>query len=467
MEQRNKIIFLTLAAILIVCFASLGGTWMMALGKGSHVPPQTYAELIMSQTPVGYWRLGESSGTNIVDATGSNNGTLSGTGTSYSLTGALSGDANTALGFTASGSPSIAMAGATDPTAVTITAWIYYDGSGDESVICRTDGVGSPLGAFSHQLRVQVSGNKVVAYIFDQGTSTAKSVTGTTPLATNTWYHVALAATNGGTLKLYLNGVPEGTPVAINTMWTGGDRWRMVQSTTHPDAAWNGRLDEVAIFYTELSSAQILAQYNKGSPNLGPFPTNGILDNFARADEDPLGNGNWSTLGAGSWAPWQLISNQMVDGSGGSLSDGSYWSASIFAANQEAYVTIATIPNNSFEWIELCVRIQDATINNRDCYNVSLSYLVSGTDQITVNRVDDNVSTQLGATINQDISAGDGIGVSIIGSTITVYYRSGFWGTWSSLGTRTDSTYTGGGSIGLTGMVNNTYKLQRFGGGSL
>jgi hypothetical protein len=58
--------------------------------------------------------------------------------------------------------------------------------------------------------------------------------------------------------------------------------------------------------------------------------------------------------------------------------------------------------------------------------------------------------------------------MSLIGSgadNITVYYKAAA-GSWTSLGTRTDSSYTGAGYVGLTMYYYSDRRLDDFGGGT-
>jgi hypothetical protein len=56
----------------------------------------------------------------------------------------------------------------------------------------------------------------------------------------------------------------------------------------------------------------------------------------------------------------------------------------------------------------------------------------------------------------------DEFGMTIIGSTITVYYKTAL-GSWTVIGTRTDSTYSGGGKIGVG--ITARGGVDSFGGG--
>lgn len=66
-----------------------------------------YSDLILAKASLsGYWRMGESSGTTLTDAgPNANNGTLASSGVTYSVTGPLANDADTALTFDASSNP--------------------------------------------------------------------------------------------------------------------------------------------------------------------------------------------------------------------------------------------------------------------------------------------------------------------------------------------------------------------------
>ena len=106
---------------------------------------------------------------------------------------------------------------ATDPSEYTIMAWVKPTDVTNVDIISRTDG----LGSYSHQLRINSDG-KFEHFTWD---GAARIVTGTTTVQANTWYHVAIVATSGGSMKLYVNGQEEANWDYIGTLWTGGDRY--------------------------------------------------------------------------------------------------------------------------------------------------------------------------------------------------------------------------------------------------
>src|SRR2546426_7508013 len=78
-----------------------------------------------------------------------------------------------------------------------------------------------------------------------------------------------------------------------------------------------------------------------GQPAWAQFPTTGVLDNFNRANENPLGNGTWTNPWATGDGNLRILSNVVAVVSGG-FSD-AYWSAASFGPDAEAFVTITTL----------------------------------------------------------------------------------------------------------------------------
>ncbi|MCJ7692985.1 MAG: hypothetical protein MUO22_06170, partial [Sedimentisphaerales bacterium] len=68
------------------------------IGLAGQIAQAAYVDVVDALNPLGYWRLGESSGTTATDRAGSYNGTYSG-GVTLGTTGALSGDSDTAASF--------------------------------------------------------------------------------------------------------------------------------------------------------------------------------------------------------------------------------------------------------------------------------------------------------------------------------------------------------------------------------
>lgn len=82
------------------------------------------------------------------------------------------------------------------------------------------------------------------------------------------WHHV-LGTLNGQSVKVYVDGVEEFTLTSTVT-YAGGDQtypyYIGMLGNGYPSYYWNGELDEVSVFETELSSSDVTAIYNSGVP---------------------------------------------------------------------------------------------------------------------------------------------------------------------------------------------------------
>lgn len=200
------------------------------------------------------------------------------------------------------------------------------------------------------------------------------------------------------------------------------------------------------------------------------FPTTPVLDNFNRANEDPLsGGGNWSGPILLNMNKMKVVSNATQQSTViGSQSGSSFWNAATFGPGVEVYVTIPTmwINNSSDVWLWLNGNAENSS--GVDGYILYISQS-GGAFTWILNRKDNGVDTQLGGNIGtQAIANGDAIGLEDLnGGTLQAYYKpsGGSWGTTGT--TRSDNTYTSG-HIGYSkGFVDSTSILDDFGGGTI
>lgn len=192
--------------------------------------------------------------------------------------------------------------------------------------------------------------------------------------------------------------------------------------------------------------------------NTTVFPLTPILDSFTRSNSTGLNSTNWVTL-VGSF---NISSNAALPVNGSSSSNLSYWAAAGFSADEESYVTISNKGSNADE----------ATVYVRYNPTTHVGYKIEAVpslSRIYIQRVDP-AETQLGATVTQALATGDSIGMSIVGSTITLYYKAS-GGSWVALTTRTDTTYTAGDHVALSSPSGSgatpDIKFTNFGGGSI
>jgi hypothetical protein len=183
------------------------------------------------------------------------------------------------------------------------------------------------------------------------------------------------------------------------------------------------------------------------------FPSNGLIDNFNRSNEGPPMTG-WADLAGGL----RVSSNTAVANAIGL--NISYYTTILTEADCEVYVTIATVPSSNRS-MYVCALLGDISGSSFDGYALKFNK-VSGTDTLQIVRFDDGVETVLGANFSQELVAGNKFGLEIVAGTLTAYVDTGSG--WTSLGSRTDSTYTTAGYLGL-GMSSGA--VDDFGGGGL
>lgn len=164
---------------------------------------------------------------------------------------------------------------ATQPTAYTLAFWVkFQDLSSARNILTRTTIPGAEVNEFSHQVRVTGTG-LFQAYTWDDQ---ERTITGTTVAQPGVWYHVAVTAANHGQMHLYVNGVEEGTPTAIDTLWAGGSRWVVGPSTGNANKGLYlpllGQVDDLAIWYGAISAS---AAHNLFTGSANPASLDGFI----------------------------------------------------------------------------------------------------------------------------------------------------------------------------------------------
>jgi len=225
----------------------------------------TYTATVDALSPNRHWRLGELTGTSAVDRISSSDGTYMNSPV-LGQTGALVGDSDTSVIFDGSNDYVIAP-GMTDSQG-TMTAWINPDViSGTQWVIsAATDTTNTQ---FLVLVRINSSGQVTIGR--QQG-AVYTEVRSTNTLSAGNWYFIAVSG-DGSEYKIYIDGVEE-TLIVANGSNDG--QWISVPTTnnftigagvrsTGHVAAFDGLIDEVAMFPTVLSAADILTLYDAGT----------------------------------------------------------------------------------------------------------------------------------------------------------------------------------------------------------
>ena len=260
----------------------------------------TYSDLVLSHGPVAYWRLGESSGSTAVSETGSNNGAYQ-NNVSKPVAGAIADDTNTSANFGGSANdrvqvPAFGLSG----TGTTILVWFKADLFGDARFVSKA----SNPSANNHywSFGIQDSNNLRVFLKNTSGATNAWNPSVAT-MSTGIWYFAAMTY-NGSTVRVYLNGAQVNSTSWSNSLTTNTSVAIGLgnQPAGAGDRAFDGMLDEIAVFDKALSAAQIDALYKAAGGGLighwKLYATAGttVADSSVYGQNGTVsGSQNWST----------------------------------------------------------------------------------------------------------------------------------------------------------------------------
>jgi acid phosphatase type 7 len=192
------------------------------------------------------------------------------------------------------------------------------------------------------------------------------------------------------------------------------------------------------------------------APVTTTFPSTPVLDDFARAS-GPLGS-NWRSPALTDTGTVSIVTSGMTAGSAGASS--ATWSAQSFGADEEAYLTVPTLPRAG-NFVQVAVRVSTLGTTNISCYFLRVTPSTGTWDLRKKVRGGTSTSIQ---TFTTPFSAGDAVGLKAKGSTLTVYDKPQF-SSWSVVGTASDTSITAGGWLTFT-LGDTTARGGSFGGGA-
>ncbi len=212
-----------------------------------------YPAAVLADGPVGYWRLGEKSGTTAKDSSGhGHDGVIKGT-VSLNEKGALTGDADTAFYFDGGGSSYVDLGnnfGFVGKAPFSIEAWVYPQTTG-RGFLGKANYTTNYVGYFLAE------GGGALQFVRENAVCAWTSNT-----VSETAYSYVVGTFDGVNWTLYVNGKVVGTKAATNSISTIPDSF-LIGTVTQ----WNtmvGWIDEVAVYDKALGAARITAHYNAG-----------------------------------------------------------------------------------------------------------------------------------------------------------------------------------------------------------
>lgn len=215
----------------------------------------SYRAVVLADSPVGYWRLGESAGTTATDiGSGAHNGTYVNTPT-LGVAGALS-DADTAVTFASASSQRVSIAAnpsvATDNYA--LECWVKLPNLTTQFGLFAhnggiNDGWGVGIGDGAGGAGLKLTGVLAGVSFLDSGYTFA-----------DTNYHHVVMTRESGTTKFYVDGVQTANTSVTAPSTPAGAVMNIAAQNT-PTRFFNGTLDEVAIYNAALTSTNVSTHY--------------------------------------------------------------------------------------------------------------------------------------------------------------------------------------------------------------
>ena len=258
MDRRLRHLLLVLGALLAL--AAPGPAAASSCGA-----PSAYSNAVTGTSGlVGYWRLGEASGTAACDSSSANGTGAYQGGFLLGTPGALAGDPNTATTLNGStGWVRVPDSSALDVgDNFSVEAWVKRGSTGgtaNQVVASKQAGAWVLMFSPANELVLRQSGVDDVAY--------SKSGSGLSD--TTAWHYVAATKT-GSSIHLYIDGTDVTGYVSNLTMSNNTNPLAIGQSS---GSAWfKGGVDEVAVYNRVLSASEVAGHYQAGKTSGQPPP---------------------------------------------------------------------------------------------------------------------------------------------------------------------------------------------------
>ncbi|HLJ95046.1 MAG TPA: LamG domain-containing protein [Gemmataceae bacterium] len=224
-----------------------------------------YPAVVVSDTPLGYWRLGESDPSQPAkDASGNGNDGIYNGGITLGQTGAINGDPNTAALFDGSSGyvdiPSGGAGGTFDLlSSFSLEAWVINAGqfgSGQAGRILSNRQPGYGFGIIH-------AGGTTDAMRFTTFAVKDYDSNATIVPEDGNWHHVVVVFDSSYTATFYLDGrFTEAIPGPGPAHSSASDLW--IGSNPASPEWFNGSIDEAAVYSYELTAAQVQAHFQAG-----------------------------------------------------------------------------------------------------------------------------------------------------------------------------------------------------------
>ncbi len=245
-------------------------------------PVSAYAAAVRADGPTYQWRLGESSGTTVLDTAGSQDLTLQADAV-RNVAGAIVGDANRATSLPGTTATNTVVAAPTfwdaGPATFSLEAWVNTTSTAGGQILGFGNSNTGRSGNNTNDRKLYMTSNGEVHFGVRPDFGARTTVNSAAGLNDGNWHHLVGTLGADG-LRLYVDGslvdvdasVTE--PQQFHGYWRlGGDRLSSWPSAPTQEAI-TASLDEVAVYPKVLTAAQVQAHFAASGQTGGPPPAN-------------------------------------------------------------------------------------------------------------------------------------------------------------------------------------------------
>lgn len=220
----------------------------------------TYSAEVLADLPLAYYRMGEASGTTLVDSSGNGRNGDYGNVTLGQPSLVATDTANTSARLSPNGGRAVGIFNA---------GWMNFGPAWSVSALVKmTSFAGQPMlisrfepsaGVGGWWIGQITPGSGKIAFRIVQTTGVV-TIESSKAMVIGSVYHVA-ATYSSGTMRLYLNGAQVASAPVPNAAYNPNRNLEMGDLASLGGFGWSGYADEVAIFGTALTPERVLAQY--------------------------------------------------------------------------------------------------------------------------------------------------------------------------------------------------------------
>ena len=228
-----------------------------------------YAQGVLDDHPESYWRLGESSGTNVVDWAGFNDQTA-GSGVTRGADGAINGDSNPASTFDGTGNGmAAATSSETAPNTFSSEAWFKTGATTGGKIIGFGDQQTGNSSSYDRQVYMSDNGQLTFG-VYPGGVAV---VTSSKSYNDGQWHQVVATLGSNG-MVLWVDGLKVASRTDVTTAQPFDGYWRIGGDNLNgwpgqpSDFYFSGSIDDVAVYPTVLTSTQVRAHFTNSGRTL-------------------------------------------------------------------------------------------------------------------------------------------------------------------------------------------------------